>query len=1189
MASEFLSLEEENYVRMSLLLTGISPRAVRVLFDSEFAPKCLYSSLKKESSKLRELKRQHIISPPQWDRLFPPSHAKIIKKLEKWKKQDNMFINTRAAQHVLKCIKMQSCVTITASSGVGKTATLRHVALLMAEEGYEVLPLADPGDIVKFHNPNKESLIVIDDFCGKCSVNQTYIHVWESVIDDIEEIIENKKTKIIVACRLQVFQDNKFDFFSIFKSCVCNMLTDSICLLKSEKQSIAEIYLESKACEIVQYCDLYDCFPLLCKYYHVNPKLNIKDFFQNPFLVYEEEIENFYKKGYFGKFCALALCVIFNNRLPEDIFTEDIDEETITIIENTCEACKLDKGTSRLVLKDDLDSLLQSFLKKEHGVYQSINDKIFVFLNYFFGQKIIHCLIKNAGSCFIKEQFVLESQDCVEQFITVIPERYHDLYFRRMIDDWSKGKVQDVVCNINMKLPKFKDQFLCHLNVLDKSYQKQLVHTKDIYNTDTSLLQCCLEGDVSLTKWCCEIGGADINYCRPNGQSPLIIACEQGHAEIVRFLLERGVDYNKFDKWEWSPVVIACKNGYTEILSILEENGIIYDKCNRFNRSPLMLASEHGNTEIVRTLLKQGADFNKCNNDGQSSLIIACEHGHVNIIEILLASGSKYNECNKWGQSPVMMACKYGHIEIVRILLDRGVDCNKCTLWNETALMIACEQGYTEIVEMLLKRGAEHRNTFDKLGKSPVWITCRYGHIEILKILLDNGAEYSTCDSENRSPLLIAHKYGYQDMVWLLVQKTVDDNSGEMMDKSLLIFSLTCYPSEIVRIYLNCGVDFTICDNNDRSPLFLACEQGNVEVVSMLLHEGADCDKCDNNDQSPLSIACQNGRTEIVRILLNSGADYIKCDNNARSTLYFACEKGHSEIVKLLLSSGADNNMCDYNHLSLLSTACERGHTDIVRILLKSGADYIKCDNNARSPLYFACQRGHTEIVKLLLSSGADYNKFDKEGRSPLFISCVQRQEEIIRMLLDKGADCNKCEQNFCSLNMLNAEIALNKNVPSVDMFMYSKKNQEYKETCKMQLDNGSDLNIYDDKGMSPLILACVYGNDKIVRRLLDREADYNHFDIYGRSPVFFACHFGHIEIVRMLIAEGADHDYCDFHGLTPLQTAKQRNFHDIYTLLVEMKTRKPSTTIRRCITNLKTKNSFTIEDEVLYSREETK
>lgn len=33
-----LSVEEENYLRMSLLLTGISQRAVRVLFDKEFPP-----------------------------------------------------------------------------------------------------------------------------------------------------------------------------------------------------------------------------------------------------------------------------------------------------------------------------------------------------------------------------------------------------------------------------------------------------------------------------------------------------------------------------------------------------------------------------------------------------------------------------------------------------------------------------------------------------------------------------------------------------------------------------------------------------------------------------------------------------------------------------------------------------------------------------------------------------------------------------------------------------------------------------------------------------------------------------------------------------------------------------------------------------------------------------------------------
>ncbi|VDI33332.1 Hypothetical predicted protein [Mytilus galloprovincialis] len=66
-----LTQEEENYVRMSLLLTGISPRAVRALFDREFAPACLDSSMKKEYNKLKDLQKKRIISQSQMNLLIP--------------------------------------------------------------------------------------------------------------------------------------------------------------------------------------------------------------------------------------------------------------------------------------------------------------------------------------------------------------------------------------------------------------------------------------------------------------------------------------------------------------------------------------------------------------------------------------------------------------------------------------------------------------------------------------------------------------------------------------------------------------------------------------------------------------------------------------------------------------------------------------------------------------------------------------------------------------------------------------------------------------------------------------------------------------------------------------------------------------------------------------------------------------
>ncbi|CAC5415127.1 unnamed protein product [Mytilus coruscus] len=746
-----LSQEEENYVRMSLLLTGISPRAARALFDNEFAPSCLDASLKNEYNKLKDLQKKRIINQAQWKLLTPRSpdvpdsktfdvtlmitllrnltnmtpprlgydqlpaatettpssdlarikhyrnylahldEAKMdnsefttawnaitgaisrlggqpmkqecdnlkVKTLDQTNEEimldikysndeimelkkaveflnktnedmkidmntletsqkdtvpwnireqinqflvecqdnDKMFITTRAANHVLKCIKEESCVTITASSGVGKTATLRHVALQMAAEGYDVLLVTDPGDIVKFYNPKQKTLFVIDDLCGNYSLNQTDIKVWEPVMERLQLILSNKLSKVIVACRLQVYQDIKFDSLSVLKSCVCNLLSESLCLSKAERQSIAELYLKTKALEIADSCDLYDCFPLLCNLYHENPALDIKELFKKPFSVYEAEIDELHKKGFYSKYCALALCVIFNNNLEEEILTEDVNEETRTIIENTCEACRLDRGTSRLTLQNELNSLIHTFLRKEQNIYKTIHDKIFDFLVYFFGQKIFQCLLKNAHSSLIKERFLLEKQDTLDKLLTIVPTRYHELYMHRIIEDWSKGRVNDVFNNINMKVTQFIQKFVCHLEKLDVSYQRRLAHTIDHESKTTVLMLVCNLVNIPIINWCLK-HGVDVNKCSGDGWSPFLLACIDGHIEIVKILLDKGADYDKCDQDGWSPVMHACSEGHTE---------------------------------IVKMLLDKGADYNKCNNDGQSAVKIAVSKSHSEI------------------------------------------------------------------------------------------------------------------------------------------------------------------------------------------------------------------------------------------------------------------------------------------------------------------------------------------------------------------------------------------------------------------------------------------------------------------------------------------------------------------------------------------------------------------------------
>ncbi|CAC5415734.1 unnamed protein product [Mytilus coruscus] len=769
--------------------------------------------------------------PVPWNR-----RVLISKLLDEWQKNADNFVKTRAAKCVLKGVKENSCLTITASSGVGKTSTLRHVALQMKEEGYDILPVTNPNDIIQFYNPNQKTLFVIDDFCGTYSINQSDLGNWEPVMEQIKILIENKLTKIIVACRLQVYQDEKFESLSIFRTSVYNLLSEDLCLIQKEKTSIAEFYLETKASEIIQYYDLYDCFPLLCKLYSENRDLDITDFFKNPFSVYETEIDKLYKKGHNTKYCAMALCVMFNNNLKKEMFSEEIDVETRMKIEKTCEACRLDRGTSRIVLLDELNSLEHTFIKKEQDVFKTKHEKLFDFLAYYFGQKIIQCLIRNAHPAVIMQRFLLERKDDMDQFITIVPLKYHETYLKRLIDDWSIDKVDYVFRNINFKIQELRHKFLCYLKTFEILFQRLLALKIDINSKDTALILCCYYGDIPFIHWCIN-HGVCVNLCNCRGWSPLHAAAIAGHIETVKILLDNKSDINKCLDNGGSPLYIACQNNHKEIVKVLLENKADINKCLDNGVSPLFIACQINHKEIVKVLLDNKADINKCLDNGGSPLHIACQNNHKEIVKVLLDNKADINKCLDNGVSPLYIACQNNHKEIVKVLLDNKADINKCMDDGRSPLHIACQNNHKEIVKVLLDNKADINKCMDD-GRSPLYIACHNDHKEIVKVLLDNKADINKC---------------------------MDDG---------------------------------------RSPLYIACQNNHKETVKVLLDNKADINKCKDNGASPLHIACYNNHIEIVKVLLDNKADINKCKDNGASPLHIACQNNHKEIVKVYWTNG---------------------------------------------------------------------------------------------------------------------------------------------------------------------------------------------------------------------------------------------------------------------------------------------
>ncbi|KAG7218344.1 hypothetical protein INR49_020459 [Caranx melampygus] len=57
-----------------------------------------------------------------------------------------------------------------------------------------------------------------------------------------------------------------------------------------------------------------------------------------------------------------------------------------------------------------------------------------------------------------------------------------------------------------------------------------------------------------------------------NGQTPLMLAAEQGSLEIVQELIRRGANVNLDDVDCWSALISAAKEGHVEVVKELLEN-----------------------------------------------------------------------------------------------------------------------------------------------------------------------------------------------------------------------------------------------------------------------------------------------------------------------------------------------------------------------------------------------------------------------------------------------------------------------------------------------------------------------------------------------------------------------------------------------------------------------------------------
>jgi len=105
--------------------------------------------------------------------------------------------------------------------------------------------------------------------------------------------------------------------------------------------------------------------------------------------------------------------------------------------------------------------------------------------------------------------------------------------------------------------------------------------------------------------------GANTEKARNQGATPLFMACQQGHDEVVRMLLGEGANEEKADNSGWTPLFIACTTGHTAVVKLLLDEGAnitVEVTIRGHGYTPLFVACLEGHDATVRLMLQYGAE-----------------------------------------------------------------------------------------------------------------------------------------------------------------------------------------------------------------------------------------------------------------------------------------------------------------------------------------------------------------------------------------------------------------------------------------------------------------------------------------------------------------------------------------------------------------------------------------------------
>ena len=194
-----------------------------------------------------------------------------------------------------------------------------------------------------------------------------------------------------------------------------------------------------------------------------------------------------------------------------------------------------------------------------------------------------------------------------------------------------------------------------------------------------------------------------------DGGTPLIVACQEGHTEVVTTLLAANADVNKADNYGATPLMRRLPERPRRGRHDIDANAVVNHADNKVP-TPLFVACQMGHTEVVAKLLAANASVDHADNEGATPLFIACQKGHTEVVTALLAANADVNHAMDDGGTSLQIACpKAGGGRQDATRGARPPRQNHIAKNNCTALQLAQMHEHPEVIQILERAQARSR------------------------------------------------------------------------------------------------------------------------------------------------------------------------------------------------------------------------------------------------------------------------------------------------------------------------------------------------------------------------------------------------------------------------------------------------------------------------------------------------